>query len=105
MSSNNYDEERRTEGAASNAEDSSALSAHQQYLGDVGDGLPEGPVIDLTEPLPEGLKKEDVITFGNYYRSHSEVGNLLGIDCVILHKAWIDVGFIQAFLNVVSVMV
>ena len=74
MSSNNYDEERRTEGAASNAEDSSALSAHQQYLGDVGDGLPEGPVIDLTEPLPEGLKKEDVITFGNYYRSHSEVG-------------------------------
>ncbi|XP_066922110.1 DNA-binding protein RFX2-like isoform X3 [Clytia hemisphaerica] len=72
MGSNNYDEERRTEGAASNAEDSSALSAHQQYLGDVGDGLPEGPVIDLTEPLPEGLKKEDVITFGNYYRSHSE---------------------------------
>jgi len=72
MGSNNYDEERRTEGTASNAEDSSALSAHQQYLGDVGDGLPEGPVIDLTEPLPEGLKKEDVITFGNYYRSHSE---------------------------------
>jgi len=72
LNSTVYDEERRAEGG-NNLEESNALSAHQQYLGDVGDGLPDGPTIDLSEPLPEGVKKEDIITFGSYYRSHSEV--------------------------------
>ena len=76
LSSNTYDEEGRgrgVDGGSSNTEDSSALAAHQQYLGDVGDGLPDGPVIELNEPLPENIKKEQIIVFGSYYRSHSEV--------------------------------
>jgi len=75
LSSNAYDEEGRgrgVDGGSSNTEDSSALAAHQQYLGDVGEGLPDGPVIELNEPLPDNIKKEQIIVFGSYYRSHSE---------------------------------
>ena len=87
LSSNAYDEEGRgrgVDGGAGNAEDSSALAVHQQYLGDVGEGLPDGPVIELIEPLPESIKKEQIVVFGNYYRSHSEVRWILFSSCFSL---------------------
>lgn len=72
LSTTNYDDERRPD-SSGGADEPSSLSQHQQYLGEVGEGLPEGPIIDLVDALPEGVSREDVVNFGNYYRSHSEV--------------------------------
>ena len=72
MSTTNYEDDRRPE-VGSASDDNSSLAQHQQYLGEVGDGLPEGPAIDLVDPLPEGVTKDDLINFGNYYRVHNEV--------------------------------
>lgn len=88
-----YDDERGRaglDGVAGNSEETSALSAHQQYLGDVGEGLPDGPVIELNEALPEGVKKEQIIIFGNYYRSHSEVDTSFSVWLKTTHSTYND---------------
>ena len=75
-SSSNYDDERSGKGDnQGNAEGDSANSnsAHQQYLGDTSEGLPEGPTLDFSDPLPENVTKDNVVNFVNYYRSHCEV--------------------------------
>lgn len=72
LSTTNYDEERRSDSTSGN-DDGSSLSQHQQYLGEVGEGLPKGPAIDLVDALPDGVTNDDVVNFGNYYRNHSEV--------------------------------
>lgn len=74
LSTTNYEDDTRRSDSTSGTDDGSSLSQHQQFLGEVGDGLPVGPAIDLVEALPQGVTKEDVVNFGNYYRSHSEVG-------------------------------
>ena len=74
LSSSNYDEERHGRpDSSSGPDEGSSHSTHQQYLGDCNEGLPEGPAIDLVDQLPEGISKQDIINFGNYYRIHCEV--------------------------------
>lgn len=73
VSSSNYDEDRQGRNDSSTEpEEGSAHSSHIQYLGDCNEGLPEGPAIDLIDQLPEGISKQDIINFGNYYRIHCE---------------------------------
>ncbi|XP_078353446.1 DNA-binding protein RFX2-like isoform X2 [Oculina patagonica] len=51
----------------------SQMQQHQQYLGDVTQGLPEFEELDLKEcPLPEGITDHDLDTFVDMYREHCE---------------------------------
>ncbi|XP_073259463.1 DNA-binding protein RFX2-like isoform X2 [Porites lutea] len=49
------------------------MQQHQQYLGDVTQGLPEFDELDLKDcPLPEGITDHDLDTFVDMYREHCE---------------------------------
>ncbi|CAH3144394.1 unnamed protein product [Porites lobata] len=51
----------------------SQMQQHQQYLGDVTQGLPEFDELDLKDcPLPEGITDHDLDTFVDMYREHCE---------------------------------
>lgn len=51
----------------------SQMQQHQQYLGDVTQGLPEFEELDLKGvPLPEGITDHDLDTFVDMYREHCE---------------------------------
>ena len=60
-------------GGGGTTEEGSSHSSHQQYLGDSSDGLPEGPLIEVDSQIPQGMSKDDIVNFGNYYRIHCEV--------------------------------
>lgn len=51
----------------------SQMQQHQQYLGDVTQGLPEFDELDLKDcPLPDGITDHDLDTFVDMYREHCE---------------------------------
>lgn len=51
----------------------SQMQQHQQYLGDVTQGLPEFEELDLKDnPFPEGITDQDLDTFVDMYREHCE---------------------------------
>lgn len=51
----------------------SQMQQHQQYLGDVTQGLPEFEELDLKDcPLPEGITDQDLDSFVDMYREHCE---------------------------------
>ena len=73
MSAGSYDDDRKLDHGSNQDDSSSSHVSHQQYLGDVTDGLTEVPAIELDDTLPDEISKQDVTNFGNYYRSHCEV--------------------------------
>lgn len=47
---------------------------HQEYLGDVTQGLPDFEDLDTKgAPLPEGISEDDLDAFQDMYREHCEV--------------------------------
>ncbi|XP_028412989.1 transcription factor RFX3-like isoform X3 [Dendronephthya gigantea] len=45
---------------------------HQQYLGDISQGLREFKPVQATEPLPDGISSSDIVVFSQLYREHCE---------------------------------
>ncbi|CAB3995900.1 DNA-binding RFX2-like isoform X1 [Paramuricea clavata] len=45
---------------------------HQQYLGDISQGLPEFKPVLTNEPLPDGISNQDILVFSQLYREHCE---------------------------------
>ncbi|XP_068726666.1 DNA-binding protein RFX2-like isoform X1 [Montipora capricornis] len=67
------------------------MQQHQQYLGDVTQGLPEFDELDLKDvPVPEGITDQDLDTFVDMYREHCEafLDVVVNLQFTVVESLW-----------------